>query len=410
MKVFLGLTNIASMYLDLKESFKQKGVDTLIIENSFKENIIQNYSDFNIQKAKGIIPYFKPRRISVRLKSYWNKKVDAYIFKRAIKECDVFIFFWGTFLTDHSDLQKLKSANKTIINVFVGDDVRWFFSMKQEFESYHIAPIEYGKEYDYTVVALDRRLKYLRNVEKYSDFIFSRLDQAQLQLRPYYRWNMMVPVKNFNENTFQRKEKPIVAHAPSHRGIKGTAYVLEVFDQLKRDGVNFEILLIENVPNKLAIELYGNSDILIDQLLCPGSGKLATEALACGTIVMGHMAYDKYPQNNPIDCPIIDVNPETLYAKLKDLILDFDFRNEHSKKGRPYVEKYLHVDRFTQTVLDLTSGKEVPYDYKPNFFREKFIPESSEALSLYNSWMDIIKECSWYKEGVKQGERDGLVF
>lgn len=406
----MGLTNIASMYLDLKESFNDKDVRTLIVNKNSTHKIIHNYSDFNIQKAKNRIPYFRPRRISVRLKAIWDKQVDEYIYKKALKECDVFIFFWDTFSNDYSDLKKIKEANKTIINVFVGDDVRWFYSMKQEFESYQLSPIEYGKEYDYSVEKLAHKLNYIRTVEKYSDFIFSRLDQAQLELRPYYRWNMMVPVKKFKESSHQRKIKPVVAHAPSHRGVKGTAYVLKVFEQLKNDGIDFEPLLIENVPNQKAIEMYSNADILIDQLLCPGSGKLATEALACGTIVMGHMAYDIYPQQNPIDCPIIDVNPKTLYTKLRELILDFDFRNEHAKKGRLYVEKYLNVDRFTQTVLDLVNGNKMQFDYKPTFFREQFIPESKEALVEYNKWNQYVADCEWYKENVKPGERDGLVF
>ena len=356
------------------------------------------------------MPYFKPRRISVKLKAIWDKKVDSYIYKKALKECDVFIFFWNTFYNDFSDLKKLKEANKTIINVFVGDDVRWFYSMKQELEGYQLAPIEYDEEYDYSIIALEQKLKYLRTAEKYSDFIFSRLDQAQLELRPYYRWNMMVPVKKFKDNSKQRKVKPVVAHAPSYRSGKGTSYVLEVFDQLKKDGIDFEPLLIENVPNLLAIEMYGNADILIDQLLCPGAGKLATEALASGTIVLGNMAYEIYPQKNPKDCPIIDVNPKTLYSKLKEIILDYEFREKHAKKGRPYVEKYLDVDRFTQTVIDLVSGNEMPFDYKPTFFRENFIPESPEALSLYNSWTDTVKECTWYKKNIVSGERKGLKF
>ncbi|MES2131537.1 MAG: hypothetical protein V4506_04250 [Bacteroidota bacterium] len=410
MRIFLGLANIASMYTDLKQSFEARGVETFIVNKNFTEKIITDYSDFNIEKAKKRVTRFKPYWLGVRAKSFWDRKVDQYIFEKALKKCDVFIFFWDTFKMDFSDLEKIKKEGKILINVFVGDDVRWYYSMEQEFKKYKLLPIEYGEDYNYTVQALDRKLKYIRTVEKYSDHIFSRLDQAQLELRPYYRWNMMVPAANFKENTSQRKTKPVVAHAPSHRAIKGTAYVLEAFQKLKDEGIEFDPLLIENVSNKEAIEMYANADILIDQLLCPGTGKLATEALACGTIVMGHMAYDTYPQKNPQKCPIIDVNPNTLYTKLKELILDYDFRKVHAAKGKPYVEKYLDVNYFCDKVLGLVNGEQIPYDYEPDFFREYFIPESEESLPVYNKWTKFVSDNSWYKDRVKAGERNGLIF
>lgn len=159
-----------------------------------------------------------------------------------------------------------------------------------------------------------------------------------------------------------------------------------------------------------AIKQYTNADILIDQLLCPGSGKLATEALASGTIVMSHMGYDLYPQNNPSDCPIIDVNTNNLYEKLKQLILNYDFRKKHAQQGRSYVEKHLDVKFFCQKVLDLLNGVDMKYDYYPTFFRDGFIPESAESIPVYNKWTAFVKDCNWYKEHVVSGNRDGLIF
>lgn len=410
MRIFLGLNNVASMFIDLKEAFKVLGVDTFIVNKGVTNQIINHYSDFTIEKAKNRVTYFKPRRISTHVKSWWNRNVDKYVLKKAIKECDVFIFFWDTIMYDYSDLAEIKKAGKIIIPVFVGDDVRWYHSMKQEFVSYQMHPIEYEAEYDTSIVGLERRLRYLRNAEKYADFIFSRLDQAQLQLRPYYRWNMMVPCKKIIEQTNQRKIKPIVAHAPSHRNVKGTQYVLAAFERLKKEGVDFEPLLIENVSNPEAIKMYANADILIDQLLCPGAGKLATEGLASGTIVMGHMAYDRYPQKNPNDCPIIDVNPDTLYEKLKELILNYDFRKEHAKKGRPYSEKHLEVNIFCKKVLALINNEKIEFDYTPNFYRDTFIPESAEAKKVYNKWNNYVSDCDWYKKSIVPEERAGLLF
>jgi hypothetical protein len=397
------------MYYDLKTSFSEMGVQTFSVTRETQANIINDTSDFNIQKEKDRVPLFKPRRFSGPLKKWWDQKVERDVYQKALKECDIFIFFWETFHRDHSDLAELKRAGKKVFNVFVGDDARWYYGMKQEFESYHMLPMEYDKSYDYSVKGLESRLKLLRNAEAHADFIFSRLDQAQIELRPYYRWNMMVNSKKFIHRP-QQREIPIVAHAPSNRAIKGTKTVLEVFDRLKKEGLNFEVMLIENVPNAKAIEMFGSADILIDQLYCPGTGKLSTEALASGTIVMSHMAYDRYPQKNPQECPIIDANTLNLYDQLKSLIPDLSRREKLAAQGRPYVEKYLDVSIFCQRILSLAKGEKIEYDYEPTFFREKFIPESEESKSIYNKWTKVVSQTDWYKKRVRSGERSGLIF
>lgn len=410
MKIFIGFNNVASQFFDLKRGFADLNIKSYTAQYYFSNNpIVNNEVDFYLPKMKGYIKLFRPYFVYNRIKPLWDKFVEKYIYKKAIIQCDVFIFLWRSFDEDFYDLKDLIKRGKKVICVFVGDDIRWYYGMKQEFSSYNLRPIEYP-EYDYSTKGLVEKLVKLRNVEKNAHFIFSRLDQSQLSLRPYYRWNMMVYPKDYLNNVTQRKYCPKVAHAPSNRKIKGTDYILDVFEKLKNEGIPFEPVLIENMTHSEAIKEYGDADILIDQLLCPGTGKLATEALASGTIVMGLMAYDTYPQKNPADCPIIDVNPENLYNKLKDLILDYPFREEHAKKGRPYVEKYLDVKLFCQKVVDLANGVPKEPDYFPTFFRKQFVPESEESQKLYNYWNDQLQNCSWYKQYVAKGERDGLYF
>lgn len=49
-------------------------------------------------------------------------------------------------------------------------------------------------------------------------------------------------------------------------------------------------------------------------------------------------------------------------------------------------------------------------DLKYSFFRNEFIPESAEALSVYNKWTETVKDCNWYKKTIKPGKRAGLIF
>jgi oligoribonuclease NrnB/cAMP/cGMP phosphodiesterase (DHH superfamily) len=68
------------------------------------------------------------------------------------------------------------------------------------------------------------------------------------------------------------------------------------------------------------------------------------------------------------------------------------------------------MEIFCQKVLDIHSKKEFEADYHPTFFRDKFIPESKEALAEYNKWNKFVSETDWYKKTVKKGERRGLKF
>ena len=136
--------------------------------------------------------------------------------------------------------------------------------------------------------------------------VFSRLDQAQLQLRPYFRWHMMVDSTKY-EITKAQQKKPLIVHAPSNRKVKGTQYILDAISLLKGNNFEFDFMLVENMKFEDALNIYKSSDIVIDQLFIPGSGKLATECLAYGKIVLSRMNYENYPQNSGVKLSLIHI-------------------------------------------------------------------------------------------------------
>jgi glycosyltransferase involved in cell wall biosynthesis len=408
-KIFIGNTDIGSMISDFKIQFNALGIETLTAVDEEQSAITRGKVDYNFAAYKK--RYFggvRPRSLQKFLQDYYD--IKNRIWRKALRECDTFIFIWNSFKKDYSDFAELKKRNKKIVVIMVGDDVRWYHAAKQEFMHYKMPVPEYDQDYSYGLQGLKQRLSHIRMAEKYADFIFSRLDQAQLQLRPYYRWNMMVMPSHIPFNPIQNEKKPKVLHAPSNRKVKGTEYVLNAFEKLKENKIELEPVLMENVPNEKAVKMYAEADIVIDQLIFPGTGKLSTEALAAGKVVMSHMAYDRYPQKNPNECPIIDVNPENVYERLATTISNYRLRADLAGKARPYVEKYLDLKIFCEKVIELCNGVDHHPDYTPEFFREKFIPESEESIPLYNEWTKTVTECGWYKKNVKSGNRAGLEF
>ncbi len=170
-KVFIGLSDIASFIDDWDFGFKANHFKSLKGSIHYQPSVQNSKLDFVIKKQQDRVGYFKPRRISSKLKPWWDARVSDYYLHKAINECDIFIFFWESFNADFSDYKLLKQKGKKIITVFVGDDVRWESAMKQEFLKYDLPIIEY-ENYNRSIKGLGNKLRFLRTAEKYSDIIF----------------------------------------------------------------------------------------------------------------------------------------------------------------------------------------------------------------------------------------------
>lgn len=400
-KIFIGLTDIASQITDFKKGFEDNNIETITAVHSKHSVIVDGEYDFNIesqipecfQKAKSVFGRFARRGF----RTWYKNKV----WRKALRKCDIFLFMWSSFRNDYSDYASLKKCKKKIMTFFVGGDIRWKPACDQDFLAHSVPIIEYE---DYSRHnALDQKLKYLRIAEKFADLIFSQPSMAQLALRPYYQFFVPIDLTRFKENCRQRRYDPIVLHAPSVSVNKGTKYVLSVFERLQKEGIKFKSKIVQGLPYSEAIKQYIDADILVGQMFGVFGGKQEREALACGTVVLSSIGFE-YPQTITSDCPIIDVNPENLYAKLRSIILDYPRRVELAKKGRAYVDKYHDARRTCKRILDLLESDNPEPDFYPTFFRERIIPESKEVIPIYNKYTNYVKDCDWYKKYIAPGK------
>lgn len=410
--IYIGPWDISSQADDFKSGFGKLNIKVKLLKNSEDRIFQKSKVDIHLYKLNNLIPLFKPRRISTRLRNFWIKCVERYVNNKLEKDCDVFIYMYSTLKKDFSDVVWLKSRGVKIVFFFVGDDIRWYHSMKQEFELYDLPPIEYSNEYFKSEAYRNDRIEFLRNAEKYADLIFSHPNQSQLALRPYFKGFVMIDTEKIKHYPNQRIENPVVMHAPTSFEGKGSRFVIEAVNKLQKEGLKFEFKLIQNVSYNEILEIYKDADILIGQLLSPGGGKQERELMAMGKVVLSSAGYDYDPSLLKAGCPMVDVNPDNIYDVLKKIITDYQLRVDIALKGRPYIQKYHTPDNFCKRILELieTDSEKYTYDYYPTFFRNKFKPESDESISVYNYWNNQVKDCSWYKKAVIPGERDGLIF
>lgn len=137
-----------------------------------------------------------------------------------------------------------------------------------------------------------------------------------------------------------------IAHAPNHRGFKGTEFIIQVVEKLIKEGVNIELKLIEKMQNDAVRDyLCNEADILIEQLVCTGHGLNAIEGLAAGIPVISNLENTLYTQQfrrwSFLDeSPIVSADPESLEKVLKRLVCDVDLRKSLGEAGVKYVRKY----------------------------------------------------------------------
>ncbi len=137
---------------------------------------------------------------------------------------------------------------------------------------------------------------------------------------------------------------PTVLHAPSHRGVKGTRYILDAISRLKKEGISLELILVEGLSHSEVKQVYERADLLIDQLLCGWYGGVAIELMALGKPVICYIRKEDLkfiPEKMRQELPIINATPATVYTVLKEwLTVRKHELLEVGRRSRAYVERW----------------------------------------------------------------------
>jgi glycosyltransferase involved in cell wall biosynthesis len=352
LKIFIGPTEISNMGAILADTFKKRGLKVTAV--SIGMGPFQEGMRYDKILAPDIRHSNKFQKI-FRYLYCW-----LYCFVRYFPTHNVFIFMFGdTLLPFNLDLPILKLFRKVTIMRFVGSDIRYY-------EAVQAAANEAGLNYDAdkerlrkeekeAAKILKRKKRMIHMVEKYATHIISGPAFSQLLTRPYLRIAVPLDIANLKYNN-RPNRRPIVVHAPSKAAVKGTAYVIEAVEQLKKERYDFEFRLLTDTSNIEVRRALSEADIAVDQLFAFGAGMLALEAMAAGCAVLG----GNKPEFSgfPTELPVVHTDPATIYRNLKMLLDNPDLRLELGAKGRKYVGKYHDSRKITGEYIKLiTKGK-----------------------------------------------------
>lgn len=243
------------------------------------------------------------------------------------------------------DVRLLKLLGKKIIVTYQGDDARQGDYCRSNFRI--TAATEVGEDY-YSPVADQMKRLRIAKFEKLADRIFA-LNPDLLYVLPkkthFLRYSHidlnvwgMVPERRIEGRL------PVVLHAPSHQGVKGTKFILDAVNKLKNKGLEFEFVLIEGMSNAEAKKQYEQADILIDQLFAGWYGGLSVEFMALGKPVICYIRNEDLkfiPDEMRDQLPIINATPTTI-ADVLEYWLTSGVEQLHQKgiESRSFAEKW----------------------------------------------------------------------
>ncbi|MFQ5569111.1 MAG: hypothetical protein ACE5G0_05520, partial [Rhodothermales bacterium] len=145
----------------------------------------------------------------------------------------------------------------------------------------------------------------------------------------------------------------------------GTDRFLAVLDQLREEGVRFELKLLEGVPNQQVIRKLIDADVVLDELHSPHYAMLAAEGMATGCVVVAGCNRDYVPLQG--DSPVYHVHDDTLYPRLKQLLTDKALRLAYARRGRPFVQQHHAHVKVAAHMLSKLEAKHTDHDYYPSF-------------------------------------------
>jgi glycosyltransferase involved in cell wall biosynthesis len=148
---------------------------------------------------------------------------------------------------------------------------------------------------------------------------------------------------------FRESREIVVAHAPTHREIKGTEHLLGAVNALQSEGLSVRLDLLEGLQREEVLARTAAADVVVDQLLAGWYGGFAVEGMALGKPVLAYM-----DERNPFGdrLPIVRTGTATIADDLRRLVADPEARKEAGAAGRRFVEEHHDPVTVARSVLD----------------------------------------------------------
>jgi glycosyltransferase involved in cell wall biosynthesis len=147
------------------------------------------------------------------------------------------------------------------------------------------------------------------------------------------------------------RARPVILHAPSSRGRKGTEHVVAAVE-----GLDADLEIVEGLHHDEAFERFRNADIVVDQLNAGWYGVFGIECLALGKPVVTFLHEEAVRRTNEaygVEVPLVSATAETLRERLRPLVADAALRRRIGAASRAYAERVHDIEVIADQLLEL---------------------------------------------------------
>jgi glycosyltransferase involved in cell wall biosynthesis len=337
-RVFHGLVNYGGQAGVFSKELRQLGYQSFSAVSSERfsrsvDFILPHWRNSFLDKV------MSPWRIAIRF---------SWFFK-----FDIFHFYFGrTLLPYQLDLPLYSFFGKRVVMEYLGSDV----------QEYQRSIDQYGK---FTNVGFyfkdgprhDMRIKKRRAYEK-------KYIDLELVCAPYLSefvpgskvLPLALDLSIYEPRPLELDGKIRILHAPTHRGNKGSDYIIEAVERLQKEGEDIDFVLVESMSHADLIEEYKKCHLFIDQIAGGWYGTASIEAMACAKPVVcfyreDYLKYIDYGDQ----IPLINANIDSIYKVLRSTIENKSNLRKIGLSSREFVLNVHDVKKITSRLIELYS-------------------------------------------------------
>jgi len=148
------------------------------------------------------------------------------------------------------------------------------------------------------------------------------------------------------------RRRPVVVHAPSNAGLKGSELIAPTLARLHEEGV-VDYRPVSGVPSAEMPGIFGAADIVLDQFSLGIYGVATCEALAAGRVVVSHVgdgARAHIRRTTGLELPVVEARAHGLEATLREIVRERERFASVAADGPAFVEA-LHDGRRSAAAL-----------------------------------------------------------
>ncbi len=313
----------------------------------------QNNTLASINDTITVIPRTSKKNI---IQSILNGVLYFRRIKKWIEWADVLHYAYTPGDKFRRDLAYAHKLNKKIFVEFVGSDIR-IPELLSEINPY-FKNAYYHENYEYKrVEAPNKELKLQKIFSKYGAIPIVNPEMQLFVNRTLFPTLHQVFFR-INVNDFSHlypkieTKRPVIVHSPSALIAKGSNIILPIIERLKKK-YDFEFIIIHQKPRSEVLELLKKADIFIDQIILGTYAMAAMEAMAYGKPTLCYIMPEVFKNGLTPECPVVNVNPDTIEEKLIELILNPQLRHEIGLKSRTYIENYHNDLTIAHQLIDI---------------------------------------------------------